>query len=124
MFKRPEFIIAILFVVALVGLIKLGKLPYTPDYPTISAVYDTDPQNDAYIKGLLSQQELYRFDRILMVEKRQSGKRLSQSRVADLANQNTKIIDAYDRWRNCHDMMRSSTHVVYPDERKHLKIRE
>jgi hypothetical protein len=124
MFKRPEFVVAILFVVALVGLIKFGKLPHTPDYPATPAVYDTDPQNDAYIKGSLSQQELSRLDRILMVEKGQSGKRLSQSRVADLANQNTKIIDAYDRWRNCYDMMRSSTHVVYPDERKHLKTRK
>jgi hypothetical protein len=82
--------------------------------------YDTDPKNDLFIKGDLTKRQLSRFDRILEKEKKNNGKRLSGSDLAKLAGRDKELIAAYNRWISCKAMMRSSSHVVYPSERKSL----
>jgi hypothetical protein len=79
--------------------------------------YDTDPGNDAYIKGELTGEHLLILDRVLLEEKRKGGLRLSGADLKELAGSHPEVLEAYVRWRYCRDMMRSHHRTVYPDER-------
>ena len=80
-------------------------------------VYDTDPRNDTFIKGRLRYRQLIRLDDVLRREKQNKGLRLDKATVNEIAKYDNEIIDAYDRWRKCHDMRRSKHKTIYPDER-------
>jgi hypothetical protein len=81
-------------------------------------IYDTNPQNDSFIKGTLTAQQLAQFDKILEFEKSQNSMRISQNKLKELAANDLALYEAYNRWRKCMDMMRSTHHTVYPSERK------
>ncbi len=108
------FATLLLLVVVYIKFIQEGKQP--PD-PTMAYVYDTDPQNNEFIKGRLTRYQLKQLDTILMVEKKQCGLRLSNIDLNALTNRDQALIEAYNRWRKCKDMMRSHHRVIYPDER-------
>jgi hypothetical protein len=95
-----------------------GTKPQPPDPSTF--FYDTDRTNDLYIKGTLSVGELARLDAILEHEKASGGLRLSHQDLGSLSDNNYALMDAYARWRKCKDLMRTTTHVVYPSERKYV----
>lgn len=77
--------------------------------------YDTDPGNDAYIRGNLSPQQLALLDKVLKKELDEGGLRLHSDDVFTLANGDSKVIQAYNRWRRCCDLSRSGSEVVYPE---------
>lgn len=81
-------------------------------------IYDTKPEYDRYIKDDLSIEQLKRFDKILMLEKKKCGLKLTKSDLDKLAYSAPELRAAYERWRWCVDLRRTSSHVVYPDERK------
>ncbi len=121
----PILLLVLLFgLIAFLAIIRSSSFRsrFSDFYPSSSSssrayFYDTDPRNDEYIKGDLSQYQLRRLDRILMDEKRNGGLRLSNVRLQQLARNRPELIDAYERWRKCKDMYRSYHHCVYPDER-------
>lgn len=80
-------------------------------------VYDTDPRNNEFIKGGLSSQKLAVLDRVLREEKKQGGLMLSNTDLNRITRYDQEINEAYGRWIKCKNMMRSSHHVIYPDER-------
>jgi len=86
--------------------------------PPASFVYDTDPRNDAFIKGTLKKEKQKKLDAILMIEKKECGLRLSNQQLYEYTKYENDIIEAYNRWRKCKEMRRSYHHVIYPDERK------
>jgi hypothetical protein len=119
-------IIQILLILAVAILIvvvypRLKGRPHKPpdEITTAYFVYDTDPQNNDFIRARLEVEQLKQLDRLLMVEKENSGLRLSNVELEKLTGNDQIIIDAYSRWRKCKDMMRSYHHSIYPDERKH-----
>jgi hypothetical protein len=129
--KTPltSFQIALLFVVAIALFVVYQKYIAPPDGhpatdPGSAMVYDTDPENDLYIKGELTSKQLTRFDRILEREKENRGLRLSGGDLSELAGDDRELIDAYYRWCSCKDMMRSSSHIVYPSERNSLRKKD
>jgi hypothetical protein len=79
--------------------------------------YDTNSDNDEFIKGNLDRDQLLLLDKILMTEKKLRTHPLSDQQVQSIAKNDPAVIAAYERWCKCYDMIRSSTHVVYPDER-------
>lgn len=79
--------------------------------------YDTSPENDKYIKGNLQPDQLLLLDKILMKEKRLVTHPLSSQQIQSITG-DPAVMAAYERWCKCYDMIRSSTHVVYPDERE------
>ncbi len=81
-------------------------------------VYDTDPKNDRFIKGKLNAKQMRLLDRVLDEEERHGGMRLSGGEVRELAGDEKLVLEAYDRWRRCCNLMRSEDRVVYPSERK------
>lgn len=85
--------------------------------PKTNYLYDTDFKNDNFIKGPLTDQQLRILDQLLTKEKNDCGLRLSEADLNRISKNNNEINDAYTRWRKCKDMMRSSHHVIYPDER-------
>jgi|GEM_PF-7048806 len=88
-----------------------------------SFVYDTDPANDAYIKGGLSNDQLEALDWMLMEEKKAGGKRLNAFQLNALSKNDQQIKSAYGRWRTCKDLLRTNGHhVIYPDERAALQF--
>ena len=92
---------------------KASPAPTTkPNY-----IYDTDPRNDDFIRGTLSAAKLNILDKVLLKEKKQGGLKLSNTELNSITKYDQEIIDAYGRWRKCKNMMRSSHHVIYPDER-------
>ena len=96
-----------------------GFLPpiFAPQEDLSNFIYDTDPQNDRYIKGMLTPRQFKILDRILMEEERNGGMRLSSGRVNQWAMDDKAVIEAYDRWRRCVSLMRSENSVIYPSER-------
>ncbi|NLP12045.1 hypothetical protein GX408_16725 [bacterium] len=80
-------------------------------------MYDSDPQNDRFIKGSLKRQQFRLLDRVLDEEERNGGMRLSNSKVRQLAADDKEVIEAYDRWRRCCSLMRSENYVIYPSQR-------
>ncbi|RPI03870.1 MAG: hypothetical protein EHM72_00300 [Calditrichaeota bacterium] len=85
--------------------------------------YDTDPNNNTFIKANLSPRQFFLLDRILMDEKASNGLKLSNLRIQELSRNDNDVIEAYERWRKCKNMNRSYHRVVYPDERIMLKSR-
>jgi hypothetical protein len=83
----------------------------------IKFIYDTYPPNNNYIIGDLDEEELKILDQIIEEEKRLCGLRLTIKDLNILSANNSKINDAYYRWRKCKDLMRSSGRVIYPSER-------
>jgi hypothetical protein len=83
-------------------------------------IYDTDPDNNEYIKGKLSYRELQLLDNVLIAENKSGEDRLPIETVQRIAKGDRDVVRAYSRWRECYELMRSSTHVVYPHERKYL----
>ncbi|OPZ70891.1 MAG: hypothetical protein BWY83_01416 [bacterium ADurb.Bin478] len=80
-------------------------------------MYDSDPQNDRFIKGSLKRQQFRLLDRVLNEEERNGGMRLSDGKVRQLAADDKEVIEAYDRWRRCVSLMRSENYVIYPSQR-------
>jgi|GEM_PF-3236153 len=91
--------------------------PVPPVDPHKNHFYDTDPQNDAYIKDSLSMNQLVILDQILEYEKEKCGLRLTWFSLRRLTGGDQKLTDAYIRWRKCKNLMRSSGRVIYPSER-------
>jgi hypothetical protein len=102
--------------VVVLGALAWEKVKKTEDGGN-AAYYDTDPGNDAYIKGELTGEHLRILDRVLREEKRKGGLRLSRADLKKLAGSHPEVLEAYVRWRYCRDMMRSHHRTVYPDER-------
>ena len=129
--KTPmtSFQIAMLFVVAIALFVVYQKYIAPPaGQPATGSgsviIYDTDPENDRYIKGELTGKQLSRFDRILEREKANKGQRLSGVELSELAGDDRELTEAYNRWCSCKDMMRSSSHIVYPSERNSLRKKD
>lgn len=80
-------------------------------------IYDTDPQNDRFIKGVLTTNQFRVLDKILDEEERNGGMRVNTGKVRQLAREDKAVIEAYDRWRRCGSLMRSENYVVYPSQR-------
>ncbi len=81
-------------------------------------IYDTDPRNDAFIKGRLSIRDLKKLDAVLLKEKAHDGMPFDNIALEEIAGYDPKIIEAYWRWRKCKDMRRSYHKTIYPDERQ------
>jgi hypothetical protein len=113
-------LVLILIVVA-AGLYMAAKKGYITlpwdNQPKVSPIYDTDEKNDRYIKKDLSLAQLRLLDRALNEEQLRGGHRLSGNRLRELVGGDKAVIAAYNRWRKCVDLMRSSNHVIYPRER-------
>jgi hypothetical protein len=90
---------------------------FQPESNSYQAIYDTDPQNDRFIKGTLTAKQLSMLDQILNEEERNGGMRIADSLVRKIAREDKAIIEAYDRWRRCGSLMRSENYVVYPSHR-------
>jgi hypothetical protein len=80
-----------------------------------SYYYDTDPECDHYIKNNLNRHQLRQLDSVLKQEKAQGGRELNSDLVKGIGGDN--VYNAYQRWRTCYELRRSSGHVVYPSER-------
>jgi len=111
---------AVLTVATFMGYSKVSyKLSsYLHPRERIFFLYDTDPRNNDFIKANLQPKQLKILDQLLELEKKQSGLRLTPQDINKITRYNSEVKEAYDRWRKCKDMMRSSYRVVYPDERK------
>ena len=79
--------------------------------------YDTDSANNAYIVGGLNEKQMTILDEILLFEKKNCGGEIEKSQLNALSKGDSDIIAAYRRWCWCKKLMRSSEHVIYPDER-------
>jgi hypothetical protein len=88
---------------------------------TIVYIYDTDPSYNQLIKGSLSEEQFPIFDNLLEKEKSQCGEKLPDTDIQWYSNKDQMIIEAYERWRKCKDLMRSRNHTVYPSERHLLE---
>ena len=88
-----------------------------PESNSYRAIYDTDPQNDRFIKGTLTAAQLSMLDQILNEEERNGGMRIADGLVRKIAREDKAVIEAYDRWRRCGSLMRSENYVVYPSRR-------
>ena len=110
--------IAILFATVLVFVIALSK--YSPQIgggaSYYSGKYDTDPNNDRYIKGDMTPLQIKIFNRVLCAEKKQNGKKVSIQKIRKIAGyKNYETIQAaYKRWRECKDLNRNKDYVIYP----------
>jgi hypothetical protein len=119
------FLLLLLVVAGYVGYKKFGykAMEYVPEglKPGFShhenIVYDTDPKNDRFIKGKLNPKQMRMLDKVLDEEERNGGMRLSGGQVRELACDEKLVMEAYDRWRRCCNLMRSEYRVVYPSER-------
>ena len=80
-------------------------------------LYDTDTQNNAFIKGDLSTEQLKKLDILLEKEKASGGNRLTTKQITRITRHDQELYDAYYRWRRCREMMRSKHRSVYPSER-------
>lgn len=117
--KIALFFAIIMVIFVYINNSKIGDqiLPLTKEFSAENFIYDTDQRNDRFIKGELSGEKLRMLDKILIHEKQNYQMRLSGDVLMELAQNDDDLIRAYTRWRKCYDMMRSNTHVVYPDER-------
>jgi hypothetical protein len=126
MFKTVDkiiFAVVIISIVLIIGYMVMnkGSAKPIPDIRDEKYSYDTDIKNDIYIKGDLSSQQLSVFDKILEQEKAYGGLKLSNDEVAKIANNDNDLTNAYLRWRNCKEMMRSNHRTYYPSERRFFK---
>lgn len=115
-------LLLVVMVVLIILAIRYGWIPWNnTSGPTVSPIYDTDAANDRFIKGELSADQMKTLDRILTEEQKQNGVRLSNETIKKLAKNDKAVMDAYARWRKCHDMMRSRHYVIYPNQRNHIR---
>jgi len=121
--KGTEFRIVIIFVVLILAYFGYQKYlqPVQQKGKRGQLIYDTNQQNDKFIKGNLNSQQLAQFDKILELEKAQSGFRLSAKDLKRTAKDDKALYEAYSRWRKCKDMMRSNHRTIYPSERKYFQ---
>jgi len=91
-----------------------------PKPPVSPFIYDTDPNNDDFIKRGLQPEQLYVLDKILEHEKENGGTELPPFTLNALTRNDNAIKAAYKRWRKCSELRRSFGHVVYPSERHSL----
>jgi len=84
----------------------------------MSGIYDTDPANDAYIKGGLNESQLALLDKVLIHEFNNGGVRLSGFQLKAIVKDDQQVVAGYSRWRTCKDLMRSNGNVIYPVEKK------
>ena len=124
--KRPKTFWTIFITAIFAGIFALASNKYI--LPKIAGIfkndvskeiiiYDTDPQNDEFIKGSLKRPKQKQLDRLLMKEKKACGLRFSNQLLQEYSKNDNEIISAYNRWRKCKEMRRSHHHVIYPDER-------
>jgi hypothetical protein len=99
-------------------LIKIKELFWPPDEKVY--LYDTDPQNDSYIRGNLTRPQLEALDKILEHEKNNGGYKLPGFTLKAISKNEPALIDGYARWRVCCDLRRSFGHVIYPSERERI----
>jgi hypothetical protein len=110
--------IGLLFATALVFVIALSKLSppslHGPVHHT--GKYDTDPNNDRYIKGDMNPSHIKLFNKVLCAEKKQNGKWVSGRQIRKIVgHQNFDAVNAaYKRWQECKDQNRNKDHVIYP----------
>lgn len=118
---RGALKVTLVFLILLVAwyvALKMGYLPAPRDISSgESPIYDTDAQNDRYIKGSLTPMQLRVLDRLLDEEQDYGGRPLPAITIRRLASGDKAVIAAYDRWRTCSEMMRSSNYVIYPRDR-------
>ncbi len=88
-----------------------------PKPPISPFIYDTDPNNDDYIKRGLKAEQMYALDKILEHEKENGGTELPAFTLNALTRNDNALKAAYKRWRKCSELRRSFGHVVYPSER-------
>jgi len=121
--KGTEFRIVIIFVALILAYFGYQKYlqPVQQKGKRGQLIYDTNQQNDKFIKGNLNSQQLVQFDKILELEKAQSGFRLSAKDLKRTAKDDKALYEAYSRWRKCKDMMRSNHRTIYPSERKYFQ---
>ncbi len=91
-----------------------------PPPPTVPFIYDTDPNNDDYIKRGLQPEQMRALDKILEHEKENGGIQLPPFTLNALTKNDNALKAAYKRWRKCTELRRSFGHVVYPSERHSL----
>ena len=63
-------------------------------------LYDTDPRNNEFIKANLQPKQLKILDRLLKLEKKQSGLRLTPQDINKITRYNNEVDEAYDRCEN------------------------
>jgi hypothetical protein len=80
--------------------------------------YDTNPENDEFIKGALTKEQLKKFDDLLNLEQQKGGMRFKRSDLNELGILDKALIGAYGRWCHCNMLNRYSGHVVYPNMRQ------
>lgn len=97
------------------------NLPKKPAPQRKTYIYDTDPQNNAFIIQRLDSSQLEELDKLLMFEKATCGERLRKGDIKKYSKGQSAVENAYERWRKCKDLFRSSGSVIYPDERDHYK---
>jgi hypothetical protein len=78
-------------------------------------MYDSDPGNNRYIIGALNRKQQGRLDTILKWDKEYG--RLNDTALNKLSQNDRDVSLAYYRFLKCKNLMRSSTEVIYPDER-------
>lgn len=128
MFKSlDKFIVGLMLfcIVGATGYLLLKKTRVKSQKSAVMAdfVYDTDQKNNLYIQGSMSQSQMRVFDAILEYEKTRGGVEISRNELLGIAKNDLALIDAYRRWRDCKDMMRSHYRTVYPSERKNFIIK-
>lgn len=118
-------VIIVVMILLIVIAVRLGWISWNhiPQF-TASPIYDTDPANDRFIKGDLTPKQLKLLDRILDEEQKNNQRRLANDIVKQLAKNDRAVIEAYARWRKCHDLLRSRYQVVYPNQRKFIKTED
>lgn len=115
--KWKPWQITVLIVISLLILASITAFLICHEGTELLFVYDTDQLNDRFIKDGLTVPQLKLLDTILAAEKKNGGKRLGKDQLERLIGGNYEIDTAYDRWRACYDLRRSSSRVIYPDER-------
>ncbi len=117
--KGVEFRIVLFFLVLVLGYLGYQKygIPLQAIGTSHFIIYDTQAENDAYIKANLSKKQMSTLDRLLLKEKKDGGLRLSTKTLSNMTHGDVELEQAYLRWRKCREMMRSKHHTIYPDER-------
>jgi hypothetical protein len=128
MFKSLDKFIVGLMLFCLAGtagylLLKKNKAKSFQPILISKFIYDTDQKNNLYVQGSMSVSQMTLFDSILEYEKTQGCAELSWNDLAKIAHNDLALIEAYHRWRECKDMMRSHHRIVYPSERKNYILK-
>jgi hypothetical protein len=79
--------------------------------------YDLKTEYSQDIRDDLTLEQVRLFDNILERERQRGGKKLRDWVVGRMARDDEVVIHAYERYRRYTNLMRSTTHTVYPSER-------